>query len=278
MNSARASWMPVVTGDGSLTFAHPVHGQTCHSKAGAWTESRERYAVACRVRERALEIKAAGATSFRLLDVGTGLGLNLAAALEALSGTGLTLDADTLEIDRSVIEATLAQGVATLADLERWHAPVRVALAGALRAPSGTPVECAGGTLRLYLGDGRESLRTLDPSARFDAVFLDPFSPGVDASLWEAQFLAEIARRMAPGSMLSTYTVSLGVRAALARAGLKVGCGAAVLTKAAGTLASPDREPLPLDAKTMRRLEARLARADGFRPEFRPASGFPDDA
>ena len=273
-----AIWTRVVTGDGSTTLAHPAHGQTCHSKAGAWTESRERYAQACRVRTHALELAARGATLFRVLDVGTGLGLNLAAALEALDGTTLALTAVSLELDRAVIEATLALGASPLADLERWHAPVRVALAQALSVPSGTPVELQGGSLQLHLDDGRAIIPVLDPALRFDAVFLDPFSPAVDPALWEAEFLAHVARRMAPGSMLSTYTVSLGVRAALAGAGLNVGRGAQVMTKAAGTLASPDRELEPLDAKTLRRMEVRLTRAAGFWTEFRAGIRFPDDA
>ena len=102
------SWQLLVTDDGSPTLVHPVHGEACHSRAGAWLESRERYARACRVRERAEELARRGERVFRLLDVGTGLGLNVAAALDALEGTGVVLDVVTLELDASVIERTLS--------------------------------------------------------------------------------------------------------------------------------------------------------------------------
>lgn len=265
MNGVRETWTSVVTDDGSITLAHPRHGQACHSRAGAWTESRERYAQACRVRERALELAAQGVTHFRLLDVGTGLGLNLAAALEALEGTGVALAATSLEIDADVIRATLALGPQPLAELERVHAPVRASLAAALDARAGQPtgariddaVALASGTLQLHLGDGTETLARLDRRARFDAVFLDPFSPAVDPPLWEPAFLREVARRMAPEGLLSTYTAALRVRAGLMAAGLAVGPGARVQAKSSGTLASPSR-PLPLfDERTERRVRSR---------------------
>lgn len=254
-----AAWTRVVTDDGSITLAHPTHGQTCHSRAGAWTEARERYAAACRMRERALELAAEGRASLCVLDIGTGLGLNIAAALEALDSTGVALDVTSLEIDAGVIEATLALGPSSIPSLEAVHFGVRSALSSALPAKSGERAALGSGSLRLLLGDGRATILTLERSPMFDAVFLDPFSPAVDAPLWEPAFLAEVAARMAPRSLLSTYTVSLGVRAALRSAGLRVGSGPRVGTKAAGTLASPDRVLAPLDARTERRMAARAS-------------------
>ncbi|MDZ4774959.1 MAG: MnmC family methyltransferase [Planctomycetota bacterium] len=283
-----AGWSRVVTGDGSITLAHPLHGQTCHSRAGAWTEARERYALACRVRERALELQRAGRATFHLLDVGTGLGLNIAAALESLDGTGVALDVVTLESERSVIEATLTLGSTAIPELERHHGVVRRSLARALatidareshdgsaRAQAGEGgelateacVELGQGHVRLHLGDGRATIHRIERNPVFDAVFLDAFSPGVDASLWEPDFISEIAARMAPASLLSTYTVSIGVRAALLNAGLSVGLGERVGTKASGTLAGKGSAIEALDSRTQRRIEAR---ASVLRHEIRP--------
>lgn len=248
--SARSGpgYTPVRTADGSWTLAHPGHGETLHSRSGAWQEAVERYATPCRLRERAL----AGRAELHLLDVGTGLGLNLAAALAALEGTGTRLIVVSLERDRSVIEAAFGLDAGPG---ERWHAPVRVALRAALpggraeipgglaETPDGRAVVelgAAGGELRLLLGDARATLPRLELAPRFDAVFLDPFSPRVEPELWEAGFLAEIARRMAPGSLLSTFSAATRVRVALAGAGLAVARGPRVGTKAEGTLAGPD--------------------------------------
>lgn len=258
--SARA-WTPVVTDDGSFTLASPDHGEACHSRSGAWLESLERYANACRLRERALAGEVG--PTFRLLDVGTGLGWNLAAALAALDGTGVALDAVSLEVDVSVFEATLALPVPAR-ELDRWHAPVRDALGRVLAARPARDVHerIGDARVRFLAGDARATLREIPDEARFDAVFLDAFSPRADGRLWESAFLGALASRCASGAWLSTYTCSLRVRAALSAHGLRVGAGPRFGAKAQGTLASPDRDPPPLDPRAHRRLHAR---ADALR-------------
>lgn len=230
------TWRSLVTGDGSTTLVHPLHGEAFHSRAGAWEEARERYARAC-------GLAAFRGSTFRLLDVGTGLGLNLAAAIEALAGTGAKLEAVTLERDAAVVEAGLA--LPQPPEVARWVAGVRAGLAS--------------GAIRLVLGDARDTLPSLEAGLRFDAVFLDPFSPRVEPDLWSPSFLAEIARRMAPGSILSTYSAATAVRAGLLAAGLRVGPGGRVGTKAEGTLASPDRFLETFDDRTRRRIERRCS-------------------
>jgi tRNA U34 5-methylaminomethyl-2-thiouridine-forming methyltransferase MnmC len=236
------SWTPVRTADGSWTLAHPGHRETCHSIAGAWQQACERYANGCRLGERDGIV--------RLLDVGTGIGLNLAAAYRATNGR---LEAVSLERDPGVIEAGLA--LEQPPEVERWLVPVREALRSRTSF------------VRLEIGDARAILPTLEGT--FDAVFLDPFSPRVEKDLWSPAFLTAIARRMAPGSLLSTYSASLAVRAALAAAGLRVGPGARVGTKASGTLASPDLDLQPFDARTQRRIERRQG---GFLPSRETSS------
>lgn len=254
-----ARWIERLTADGSSTLAHGDHGETYHSTSGAWTQARERYARGCRLRERALELADAGERALRLLDVGTGLGLNLAAALEALEGTGVVLRAVSLERDAELL-AHVASTPRAPVELETRHAHVRAALAAALaHGEDGTdaPVALADGTLRLVVGDARATLAAFDPGARFDAVFLDPFSPRVEPKLWSPAFLRDVARRMAPGSTLATYSAATAVRAGLLAAGLRVGQGARVGEKREGTVASPDRDPPALDPRVRRRIESR---------------------
>jgi len=257
-----AGWIERRTADGSSTLAHPAHGETLHSVSGAWTQARERYARECRLRERAHGLARAGVTTLRLCDMGTGLGLNLAAALEALDGTGIALEAWSFERDGDLL-ARVAREPREPADLERWHGVVREGLARALPdqdvARSGVPL--GAGRLHLLLGDARESIAVLPAELRFDAVFLDPFSPRVEPDLWQPAFLAALARHMAPGSILSTYSAATAVRAALVAAGLRVGLGARVGEKREGTLASPDRDLPPFPARVARRLASRAVSA-----------------
>lgn len=255
-------WSVAETGDGSWTLVHPGHGEACHSRAGAWHEARERYARACRL-ARAGERASRGGRAVRLLDVGTGLGLNLAAALEALAPSGAPLLARTLELERSAVERTLAERPRRPVppDVEPWWGAVASALEQALAAPAReVPLVVGGrsaGSLRLLLGDARATLPALGEPEPFEAVFLDPFSPRADPALWEPAFLAEVARRLAPGGWLSTYTVSLAARAGLVAAGLRVGPGPRVGTKASGTLARRGADAGELPPRVRRRVERR---------------------
>lgn len=247
-------WKPVRTQDGSLSFAHPVHGQTCHSDSGAWLESLERYARATRIRETALRTG-----RVRLLDVGTGLGWNLAAAVHELPhGAGMQVLC--LESDRTVLEAALAlhasEGLANTEPARGAYERVAVLLRELLEHGS---ARAGNIEARILFADARKSLQAC-PEHDFDAVFLDPFSPGVDGDLWVPEFLAEIASRMAPQGILSTYTVSMGVRAGLLAAGLRIGAGPCVGRKASGTLASKESALEPLPEALLRKLERRAAR------------------
>jgi len=264
------TWTPVITADGSRTLASSLVGEACHSRAGAWAESRDRYARATRIGERA---RSGELTRVHLLDVGTGLGWNVAAALSELRGTGAFLDVLTLERDHSVIESTLRlarTGRLAPPTLAAEHAPVAHALRRAIADPEraasrGVPLG-ARGRLRVLLGDARDTLAATDPDQRFDAVFLDPFSPRADPDLWECDFLSQVVRRMAPGSLLTTYSAAFDVRVRLLALGLSVGRGARVGTKAEGTLASPDQSLPPLAPRLVRRLAraaAELARSGG---------------
>jgi tRNA U34 5-methylaminomethyl-2-thiouridine-forming methyltransferase MnmC len=262
LSELEGGWRPERTADGSWTLAHPVHGEWCHSRAGAWSEAVERYVRPCRLGER---IASGELGRVRLLDVGTGLGVNVAAALDVTAPAGVALDVVSLEAHPDVIRATLSWFTRRADDGPGAgaRAAVRSALAAGLAARGG-PVPLFGpgagepgpaGSLRLLLGDARATIGGL-AEERCDAVFLDPFSPSREPALWEPGFLAQVARRLAPGSWLSTYSAAFAVRAALFAAGLRVGAGPPVGNKAEGTLASPDREPPALP----RRVRERLAR------------------
>ncbi|MDF1800136.1 MAG: MnmC family methyltransferase [Planctomycetota bacterium] len=262
---APAGWTPVRTEDGSWTLAAPGHGQACHSSAGAWREASERYAQATDLDR--LAAARGSARPVRLLDVGTGLGWNLAAAWDLITRNGGQLDATGLELEPELCRA--APGIAAASGTGPWssHYPVLAGRLAAL-ASSGEAKPRAvlepGSTLALYLGDARSTVAALfESGACFDVIFLDAFSPSVEPDLWSGSFLADLARLLVPDGILSTYTVSLTVRERLRRAGLVVGSGPRVGAKAGGTLASPTRSLPPLDPRAAAKLERRLERSPG---------------
>lgn len=272
-----AGWTRERTADGSPTLVNASHGEACHNRIGAWLESRERYAAACALRERAT-----GGGAVRLLDVGTGLGLNLAAALEAVASAGGTLRAVTFELDEGVLDAAArwcaeeaAGGGATgstatdgapgtdAADASTgyrpWWGAVQEALAAA-RASGGEVALAGRHRLRLALGDAREEVARLDAAERFDACFFDPFSAASDDVLWGTDFLLAVAARLAPGGVLSTYSERADARLAWTAAGLHVTEGDPLGAKRAGTIARRLVEGAPPPAAPGPRLAALLAR------------------
>ena len=263
MSLARA-WKRITTADGSWTLEHPEHGEACHSRYGAWMEARERYAIPCHLAELVAE-----RDELRLLDVGTGLGLNIAAALEVTREAGVPLHVVTLERSPDVIQTAIEFGIGepSRADEDEQaeaagelHRVVLNTLALALEHPN-TAQPFADhpelGTLRLLVGDARETLPALAAEWRCDLCFLDPFSHRKEPELWMPEFLRAVADRLAEGGWLSTYSASMRVRAGLLAAGLAVGLGPRVAKKAAGTVAHRGGALEPFEP----RIEKRVRRA-----------------
>lgn len=252
--STEDEWTVVRTEDGSATLRSRLFGEACHDVRGAWTESCERYA-----RPGEVEAVARGRGVVRLLDVGTGLGWNLAAGLSAARAGGGVLHAVGLEQDPAVVARALElfeAGTLGPEEARLAYAPVAAALRTALTS-DGSPVPLADGSLRLLLGDAAETVRGLPLEETFDVVFFDPFSRQRDPASWAPDFVREVAARMAEGARLTTYSASLAFRVELARSGLLVGRGPHVAGKAQGTVAARGGRVDPLDARTARRVQRR---------------------
>jgi tRNA U34 5-methylaminomethyl-2-thiouridine-forming methyltransferase MnmC len=255
----------VRTDDGSFTLAGSGHGQNCHSTFGARSEARRRYADLCIDGPvEPLEVRGTAGRPLRLLDVGLGLGLNTTAAWERLvarRGPPAALEVLALELDPEIVARSLRLPPDGDPEFERHHGLVRSALGRALA--NGAPRWCGevtqGFTLEIRFGDARRTLLEAPPTGPFDAVFLDPFSPDVDAPLWELGFLRAIADRMAPGAVLSTYCAATHVRVHLRAAGLEVGAGPRVGPKAEGTIAARGVRVPPLHPRVQRRIDRRAA-------------------
>jgi len=243
----------VLTEDGSPTLFSREYGEHYHNLSGAFLESRERYVVPCRVAERA----AAGGV--RLLDVGFGLGFNLALAWAAVRATAPGAALRIVSLEKAPIPADLWRGLAA----ELLEPIIIEGVAELLERG-----EHSRGMVSLKLSVGRAEDTIERVGERFDGVFLDPFSPDRNPELWTPRFLAAIRRRVDEGAILSTYSAAVRVRVALLRAGWRIGAGPRVGRKSSGTLASAGEvvPPLPpLPPRETRRLErkARESRDDG---------------
>jgi tRNA 5-methylaminomethyl-2-thiouridine biosynthesis bifunctional protein len=96
--------------------------------------------------------------------------------------------------------------------LKRW--PVRT------YGPQRLWFEADGFCLTVWIGTAQTVLPHIH--GRFDAWFLDGFSPSKNPEMWGPDVWAEVARLSAPGARLATYSVAGAVRRGLEQAGFAV--------------------------------------------------------
>ena len=79
------------------------------------------------------------------------------------------------------------------------------------------------GDLLLCLGGRSPSERTADLGEEWaTAIYLDGFSPTRNPEVWTPEFVGRLAKTLAPGGVLATYSAAGHVRRALEAAGLRV--------------------------------------------------------
>jgi tRNA U34 5-methylaminomethyl-2-thiouridine-forming methyltransferase MnmC len=221
---------PRATADGSFSLWSEAFGEGFHCAAGALGEARATF-----IEPAGLERLPPGAT-LQVVEVAVGTGTNTAALIEAAADRRLRLAWCGLECDRRPLALALADA--------RFRAQWRPGTLAALEHHT---------TSGLLLGDARQRLADLAPLAgRVDLVLLDAFSPRRCPQLWTQEFLAALARLLAPRGRLLTYSAAAAVRRSLELAGLQIatiGPSAALAPGgrparwSGGTAASPS--PLP---------------------------------
>jgi tRNA U34 5-methylaminomethyl-2-thiouridine-forming methyltransferase MnmC len=216
------TWVPQRTGDGSFTFFSAEFGEAFHSRSGAKAEAMSKFATATNLAELAQSVPPQSRpdqhSRLCLLDVCYGLGYNTAAALETIwsKNPDCAVEVYALEQDLTVPLAAIAPEL-----LQPWTPAVRSLLTAiATHHSCYTPKL----TAELLLGDARRTIQILAARGiQADAIFFDPFSPRRCPELWTVEFLAQVARCLAPTGKLATYSRSAAVRAAMQAAGLQIG-------------------------------------------------------
>lgn len=154
---------------------------------------------------------------FRIAETGFGTGLNFLVALAAWRAAGAPGRLSFTSFEAFPLPAAAAG--AALAAFPEIAGPAAELLARWESLGAGATFD-GGVTLSVIDGDARVSLPRWP--GRADAWFLDGFAPARNPELWEAPFLAEVARHTAPGGTFATYTAAGAVRRALAAAGFAV--------------------------------------------------------
>lgn len=224
---------PIVTSDGSATLWSPAYGESFRSRRGALSETRWVFLGSSGVAERL----AAGEPT-RVLEVGLGTATNLATTVAAAVAGGARLTYRAWEAAPLPAEAWAAIGLADLLPPgfgPAWFAwrrswpddrrPPAGATASSTAAPTVHAWERGPIRVEVVVADiGSEAARSAgdDDATLYDAIYHDPFSPAANPEAWTPAVLDWLARRLAPGGSLVTYSVRGEVRRALAAAGLEV--------------------------------------------------------
>lgn len=200
-----------VTEDGSRTLYSATYGQTFHSHYGALTESEHIFFRA----NGLLDALAAG-RNINVLEIGYGTGLNalLLAARSAKTETRARLTSlENRRIPAALLRELGYDALPTVDGLtfREWIA---------FEETGKSALQTKHFQLKVIEGDALQT----DWAARgpYDFVWHDAFSPDANAELWTDNFLSGVFETMAPGGVLSTYTVKGAVRRTLIAAGFVV--------------------------------------------------------
>lgn len=90
--------------------------------------------------------------------------------------------------------------------------------------------------LKVKIGKGEELIKKI--KNKFNACFLDPFSPKKNPELWNEEFLSDIAKTLSPGAKLATYSCARIVRDNLRKNGFSVEDGPKVGRRGPSTVAT----------------------------------------
>ena len=216
--------------------------ETLHSKFGAFSEAYEKFVNPSNLLEIAQSKK-----SIRVLDICSGIGYNTTALLTHLKDEDVEIEIDMVE---SSIE-TLAT-ILFIPNVSKAYGYVKKEVESYLieegylqfnKVISNVPDNIH---INIHLCDARDFIKN-DAHGKYDAVFLDPYSPSKSPELYTVDFFSRIREFLEEYALILTYTAASPVRSALVHAGYHIGEGP-TFHRSGGTIASlnPDMIVTPL--------------------------------
>ena len=233
----------VETDDGTYTLRSQKRGdlwETMHTTHGALTEAHRKFAEPAGLR---------GKKAVSILDICSGLGLNASATMDnILDSEALMFDRlEFLEIDLVEISWETLAAALIIPSPSKSHQIIKKAIENYLihrglllfsAEETEIPVNV---DIRVHCEDARKMIMKIIGKQRYDAVFLDPFSPARSPELYSIEFLSCVKSLLKEDGILLTYTSAAPVRSALLDAGLEIGEGPA-MGRSGGTIASPTQK------------------------------------
>ncbi|OEC86128.1 MULTISPECIES: MnmC family methyltransferase [Methanobacterium] len=220
----------IETADGSYTLkSNNVNdkSETMHTHHGAISESMEKF-----VKPAKLE----GKKKVKILDICSGLGYNAASCIEFL-GDDVDIEIDMIEISRETLASSLF-----IEDPIKSYSIIKSAVENKLYDDGTLGFKFNKDEIpdrikiNIYLSDARYVIKEIDK--KYDAVFLDPFSPLKSPELYTIDFFLILKNILKDEGIILTYTSAAPVRSAMVHAGFHVGESPLFGRKSGGTVAS----------------------------------------
>ncbi|HIJ10738.1 TPA: hypothetical protein HA278_01645 [Candidatus Woesearchaeota archaeon] len=211
----------IQTADKSESYHNDEVGESYHSHTGAVEEALKKYAIPCKIAEKAASGKV------RILDMFFGMGYNSAMAID----TALKAN------PRCVIEVI---GVENDPEIIRKIQEVNPSITFFTHYKRLTPESLSftegNVTVTVLLGDAKEVVKELQ--GEFDAIFFDPFSPKTAPDMWTHKMFSHMYRVLHSKGVLATYSCARVGRENMSKAGLLYDDGPIVGRRGPGTVAS----------------------------------------
>ena len=225
----------IKTDDGSYTLnSNKSHGDSehMHTSFGGVSEALEKFVKPS---------KLVGKDEVHILDICSGLGYNAASCIEYLD--------DDIEIHLSLVEIskeTLALSLLLDAPIKSYKIISKVVedklyREGAIKFknyPEEIPKTIH---ISIKLDDARQAVKNFKGQEKFDAIFLDPFSPLKSPELYTYEFFLILKELLNVNGIILTYTSAAPVRSAMIKSGLYVGEGPS-FGRSGGTVATLNQE------------------------------------
>lgn len=226
----------VKTDDGSYTFNSNItngKSETMHTNRGAITESMEKFVKPANLEEK---------ERVQILDICSGLGYNAASCIEFLNND-VNIEIDMVEISKETLACSLF-----IENPVKSYKIIKIAVENKLYEYENINFKFYKEKIEdrinidIYFDDARNVVKELNDYKKYDAIFLDPFSPLKSPELYSLEFFLILRNLLKDDGVILTYTSAAPVRGAIVQAGLYVGEGPQFGRKSGGTIASRNFE------------------------------------
>jgi len=221
----------IKTDDGSYT----LYSDECspkpekmHTYHGAVTESLEKFVKPANLEEK---------KNIQILDLCSGLGYNTASCIEYLDKEK-EIEIDMVEISKETVAAALLiENPFKSYKILKSFVEEKLYKDRYLGFKSYNEKITDGININIYIEDARVIVKNFENKKRYDAIFLDSFSPHKSPELFTFDFLLKLKNLLKDDGLILTYTAAAPVRSAMVLSGLHVGIGPR-FGRGGGTVAS----------------------------------------